>query len=284
MKYMTLIVLSAGALAYLGAAAAAVLFLAREKAPLAGLARRLALAGGCLFLLVFVLRWATWGALPMTTPADALVVFVVLATAVMFASARGKTRAVSSFYVLPISLLAVLCLFAAPRAFSSAPTELRGVFLAGHVILAFLAYALFLGASVTSVAYLFQVRRLKNHHPQGLFHALPSLERLDVSLHSLIQYGYLAFALTLLVGGIWTRVDAELLGPRWYFAPKILQSIIMVVFYAAVFHSRQWGLLRGRKLAFAVLAGFSLMLGIYLVRALFGLSYYYFWEASVWAS
>ena len=92
------------------------------------------------------------------------------------------------------------------------------------------------------------------------------------------------FAVTLIVGGIWARVDAGLLGPQWYLAPKILQAVAMVAFYAFVFHARQIGLLRGRKLAFAVLIGFSVMLGIYLVRALLGVSYYHFWGSASWAS
>jgi HemX protein len=284
MTILTLVVLFAGAGAYLGAGAASILFLSREKERLLTLTRRLALLGACLFVLVFILRWATWGHLPMTTVADALVIFVVLATGVMYLSARDKTRAVSSFYLPAILVLVVLCAVTAPSAFTAAPTELRGVFLAGHVSLAFLAYAFFLGASVTSVAYLFQSRHLKNHHTRGLFQALPSLERLDKSLYLLIRHGYIVFAVTLLVGGIWARVDADLLGPHWYFAPKILQAVAMVVFYAAVFHARQFGLLRGRKLAFAVLIGFSVMLGIYLLRALLGLSYYYFWESTAWAS
>jgi len=284
MTIVTLVVLIAGALAYLSATVGAVLFLSREEAAFLNVARRLALMGMCLFLAVFVLRWAAWGNLPMTTVADALVVFVVLATVVMYVSARGETRALSSFYLPPILVLALLCVLAALRTFSEAPRALRGMFLAGHVSLAFLAYAFFLGASVTSVAYMFQARHLKNHHTRGLFHALPSLERLDKSLYLLIRHGYIVFAVTLIVGGIWARVDAGLLGPQWYLAPKILQAVAMVAFYAFVFHARQIGLLRGRKLAFAVLIGFSVMLGIYLVRALLGVSYYHFWGSASWAS
>ena len=284
MTILTRAVLFAGALAYAGATAASALYLSRKREMALILTRRLALLGAGLFRLVFLLRWAAWGCLPMTTAADALVVFVILATAVMFVSARDTTRAVSSFYLPAIFVLVVLCACAAPATFGQAPRALHGVFLAGHVILAFLAYAFFLGASVTSVAYLFQSRHLKKHHTVGLFQALPPLERLDQSLFLLIRHGYLMFAATLLVGAVWAHFDRELLGPRWYLAPKILQAVPMVLFYAFVFHARQCGLLRGRKLAFAVLIGFSIMLGIYLVRALLGLSYYHFWESSPWAS
>lgn len=284
MTVFTLIVLFAGVVAYAAATVAAVVFLLRERDVFLRVGCRLALMGMCLFLLVFLLRWVTWGNLPMTTVADALVVFVILATLVMFCSARGKTKAVSSFYLPPILMLAVLCAVTAPTAFMDAPKGLRGVFLAGHVSLAFLAYAFFLGASVTSVAYLFQARHLKNHDTRGLFQTLPSLERLDQSLYSLIRHGYIVFALTLIVGGIWVRVDAELVGPRWYLAPKILQAVAMVAFYAFVFHARQFGRLRGRKLAIAVLLGFSIMFVVYLLRAGLGVSYYHFWESTAWAS
>ncbi|MEA3365083.1 MAG: cytochrome c biogenesis protein CcsA, partial [Candidatus Hydrogenedentes bacterium] len=205
MTIFTLIVLFAGAFAYLAATIVAVVFLLHEKQVFLHLGRRLSLMGMAAFLLVFVLRWATWGNLPMTTVADALVVFVLFATLVMFGSARGKTEAVSSFYLPPILVLALLCTGTAPAAFAHAPKALRGVFLAGHVSLAFLAYAFFLGAGVTSVAYLFQAHHLKNHQTRGLFQTLPSLERLDKSLYLLIRYGYIVFALTLLVGGIWVR-------------------------------------------------------------------------------
>ncbi|MFO7973381.1 MAG: cytochrome c biogenesis protein CcsA [Candidatus Hydrogenedentota bacterium] len=283
MTVLTLSVLVAGALAHLAATVAAVQFLLREKEAFLHVSRRLALIGMGLFLAVFVLRWTTWGRLPMTTVPDALVVFVIFATLVMFASTQRKTKAVSSFYLPPILALAVLCAVTAPGTFTRPPKALDAMFLAGHVSLAFLAYAFFLGASVTSVAYLFQARHLKNHNTRGLFLTLPSLERLDKSLYLLIRHGYIVFALTLIVGGVWVHIDAERLGPRWYLAPKILQSVAMVAFYALIFHARQLGLLRGRKLAFAVLIGFSAMFGIYLLRALLGVSYYHFWESTAWA-
>ncbi|MGI6460801.1 MAG: cytochrome c biogenesis protein CcsA [Candidatus Hydrogenedentales bacterium] len=284
MTILTLAVLFAGTLAFAGATAAAVLYLAHKRGAALNLTRRLALLGAGLFLLALLLRGIAWHTLPMTTAADALVVFVIFATVVMFVSARDTTRAVASFYAPALFVLAVLGASLAPATFGHAPKELRGLFLAVHVGLAFLAYAFFLGASVASVAYLFQSRHLKKHRTVGLFQALPPLERLDKSLYRLIHHGYVMFAATLLTGAIWARVDRALLGPHWFLAPKVLQSVVMFLFYAFVFHGRQCGLLRGRKLAFAVLIGFSAMLGIYLARTVLNLSYYYFWEPSAWAS
>jgi HemX protein len=190
-----------------------------------------------------------------------------------------KMRPLLSFYLPPVALIGLINATVAHQYLHDAPRELRSALLLVHVGLAFLAYALFFVASVTSVGYCFQVSRLKRHQTTGLFQRLPSLERLDRVLFNLIRAGYPLFAVTVVLGFVWTYVDRDLLGPHWWLAPKVLMALVMALFYSVAFHSRRLGWLRGPKLAYFVFIGFSSLLAAYLVLGLAELNNYnFFWD------
>jgi HemX protein len=264
---------------YAAAAAVAAAYLRRPEDRILNSAFLLTLGGSILLLVTFGLRISTWHRLPLTTVTDSLNLFVLLSTAVMVIVARQERMAsLLSFYLPPVALIAVLNALVAHRYLHDEPRELRGIFLSVHVGLAFLAYAMFFVASVTSVAYVFQANRLKHRQTLGLFQKLPSLERLDHVLFRLIQFGYPLFAITMVLGFFWAYVDRELLGAHWYLAPKIVLAVVMASFYSLAFHSRRLGRLRGPKLAFFVCIGFTSLLAVYLVLGLTQLNNYRFWS------
>jgi hypothetical protein len=53
----------------------------------------------------------------------------------------------------------------------------------------------------------------------------------------------------------------------------------MVALYAVSFHSRQFGSLRGPKLAYLVFFGFTFLLAVYLVTGIFQVGGASFWGA-----
>lgn len=279
----TLTIFFLASAAYVVAGVIAIGYWRNPSAGILAGANRVAFAGTFLIAAVFALRWGTWKLMPLTTIADSLNLLVLLATLIMLFVARNDPPMRTLLcYLLPA--LGLVCLVNAVFGYDDlldAPRELRGLLLAPHVVLAFLGYALFFVASMTSMAYVFQDLHLKHRQTSGLFHQLPSLEQLDKTLFRLISFGYPFFALTLILGFFWAWVDRDLLGPHWYFSPKIILAAIMAGFYSLAFHTRRFGLLRGRKLAYLVFCGFTSLLIIYVVMGLLNVGNYNFWESAV---
>lgn len=223
-----------------------------------------ALLGMCLLACTQTLRLLVWHHVPLTTSTDSLNLFVVLGTIVAIAVAWDERR--RGMLVLYLPALSALCLFSAvfaPTDLAREPRVLSKVFLTVHVVTAFLAYALFFIASLTSVAYVYQARRLKNRRPSSAWGGLPSLENMDHTLYHLIRVGYPAFVLTLFMGMLWAWRDSQLLSSAWWLSPKIALSTCMALLYAFTFHARAHGLLRGPKLAYVLFVGFGILLAVY---------------------
>lgn len=274
------IALYAAAAFYVAAALAALLYLRRDAPSLLAWAYGFTTTGMVLLAVVFGLRWAYWQRLPMTTVTDVVNLMTLIASVlILFLVRPASMRAMLSFYLPPLVPLCLIAALLARRDFHQAPRDLSGMFLAVHVGLAFLAYALFLGASITSLAYVFQTQRLKRRQITGLFQKLPSLERLDHVLFRLISFGYPFFVITMILGFVWARLHPELLGDHWWLSPKIALSVVMVVFYALAFHARRRNRLRGPKLAYFVFVGFFVLLATYLVLGVLNLNTYNFWES-----
>ncbi len=245
-------------------------------------ARLVALTGAFGLLCVFGLRWIQWGLLPLTCVADALNFFVLLSTFAIVAVVIVDRNAPLLSFAIPA--LAIVCLINAGLAhhyLHDRPRDLPFFPLVSHVGSAFLAYSLFFLAGVTSAAYLFQARKLKQHDTAGLFQRLPSLEQLERSLVRLIGYGYPLFVGTMALGLIWAHVDGKLLQSTWWMSPKVVISFIMAAFYAVTFHKRRAGKLHGEKLAHRILLGFAALLITYAVLGLANVRTYHFWSANL---
>ena len=232
----------------------------------------LVMMGAVILASTIALRWISWGRLPLTTMADSLNLFIVLTSFVVAIVAhRGAQHAILCLYTPPLVGLFAVNAVIAFGDLHREPKALNGAFLAVHVGLAVLAYALFFVASITSIAYIVQARGLKQLRTSGLVKKLPSLEQLDRTLYFLIALGYIFFGITLVLGMIWTYIDRDALGPHWWLSPKIFRAAFMVMLYSAAFHARRRGQLRGQKLAYLVFVGFTVMLVGYLALGLFNL-------------
>lgn len=273
-----------GTFALLLAAAGALAYLRTGKDErLLSVANRVVLAGAVCLLITLLLRLFTSHSLPLATRADTLNLFVLIVAFIAhFLCLQERRRALLPFYLLPLALIAVLSAALAAADFRQPPPleEFSRIFLLVHVTLAFVAYALFFVASMTSAAYMYQARRLKNRQTTGLFLRLPSLENLDHTLFRLIALGYPLFVLTLVLGLIYAAREPAPLSPTWWLSPKIMLSAAMVALYAASYHARARGWLRGPKLAILVFGGFSSLLLVYLVLVALQMSNYNFYGAS----
>ena len=115
------------------------------------LTKRTTILGVLALVCTFALRWLTWGKVPLTTSFDSINLFVLLSAAIILATQWASAYSIlSAFYLPPIALISMLNALLATRGFPEEPKDLEGTFLVIHVGLAFLAYALFFFASLTS--------------------------------------------------------------------------------------------------------------------------------------
>ena len=278
MIFVTAVCFYLAAAAFVLAAVVALGHAVADRSAWLPVARGLIVGGVVLVVLQIALRTAQWQALPFTTLNDSLSLFTAMGAAVtVLVTRHPRMRTVLCFYAPALAAMAIVNAALGHGFLAEAPRPLSGAFLVVHVGLAILAYALFLVASMTSVAYVFQVRHLKRRTFSTLMQNLPSLERLDATLFRLIGVGYPLFVITLVLGVIWAWFDRELLGEWWFLSPKIALSVVMVVFYAISFNGRMMGWLRGRKLAYFVFCGFTTLLITYIVMGVLDLRDYNFW-------
>lgn len=241
---------------------------------------RVLMAGAALLAAMLILRGVAWRMVPLTTAADAVSLFALFTALVMvYVLRKEHAPALLCFYAPPLAAACLANALFAHNVLHTAPRKLSGLPLTFHVGLVFLAYTLFYLASMTSAAYLFQAGRLKYRRTTGLFQRLPSLEQLDRTLWRLVVYGYPLFVATLALGFVWAWMARGLLDARWWLAPKVVMSCVMVLFYGLLFHLRRYGRLRGPKLSYLMFVGFIVLLLAYLALTLMNLRDYNFWGA-----
>jgi len=145
---------------------------------------------------------------------------------------------------------------------------LADAWLAAHVALAMLSYALFTAGAGAAGAYLVQDRQLKAKRMGPLVYELPPLQDLERLLARLSAAGLAALVLGLATGWVW-RLGMDL--PPAAADPKVAFNVAMAGAYALALALRLRGPLRGRRFAWISLALFALIFfGIYLVNLYFG--------------
>lgn len=263
------------------AAVTSYLYLRADQGGMRGVTQRAIAVAAALLFAAFCLRWASYGRIPLTSMVDIVNLLLVMSTAIVLVLVRRESlRSLVCYYAPPLAALSVLNVAVSFRALHEAPKELNDAFIAVHVGLAFLAYALFLIASLTSAVYIVQARRLKSPQTSAETAKLPPLEHLDATLYRLIAWGYPFFAVTLVLGFIGAYLYPDELGARWWLSAKILYALFMAALYSFSFHARRLGLLRGQKLAYVMVIGFAVMLAIYMLLGVTGLKDVGFWSAT----
>jgi ABC-type transport system involved in cytochrome c biogenesis permease subunit len=123
------------------------------------------------------------------------------------------------------------------------PPVLRTLWFELHVILSFLAYALFaLGAIFGILSLLAQNR----DDEQNQYRA--------------VLLGYLLFSVAMIFGGVWAHLAW---GTYWLWTPKELWTTIVWFFYSLYLHARLVKGWTGRPVAWLAISGFLIVLFTY---------------------
>ncbi len=170
----------------------------------------------------------------------------------LIAEGFTRIRALGSFLV-PIGLLALLLGLTLSFEESRLLPPLSSVWQILHVVLAFLGLAAFALTFCGGLMYLIQDRYLKVKQLGGFSSRLPSLETLDRLNFWALSFGLPLLTQGLVTGAIWAGYAR---GSFWVWERTTWPLIIIWAIYTLLFVGRWYLGWRGRRAAFAVVAGF----------------------------
>jgi ABC-type uncharacterized transport system permease subunit len=146
-------------------------------------------------------------------------------------------------FVLPFVLVFFLAAHLAPAA-RLAPTPARGPVFALHITLSILAYAAFALSCVLSLMFLVEERLLHNRKLGDVVWRLPSLEILERMSQSSVLVGIISIAVGTGLGFIWV---GRLADQFWYYDPKYLITLLVLVLYIVYFRLARKTAWRGAR-------------------------------------
>jgi ABC-type transport system involved in cytochrome c biogenesis permease subunit len=142
-----------------------------------------------------------------------------------------RQRSVGAF-VVPFILAFFLAAHLTPVDKLS-PTPAHGPIFAFHVTLSILAYAAFALSFVLSMIFLVENRLLRNRNNlSDVVWRLPPLELLERMSRSSVLVGLVSITVGTILGFIW--VD-RLTGQYWYYDPKYVITLFVLLLYAVYF-------------------------------------------------
>lgn len=207
------------------------------------------LAALLLHITVLIIRGVTIGFLPLTNKFESFYTFSLMVLIVFFwrRDFPGRTFKISLFSI-GYGGLVVSSFF--PKAINFPPPLMLTIWYALHVPLSFLSYALWASA--------FSLALNSLSHPDSS----PLCSRLMASDSF---YGFLAFSVSMIFGGLWGFVAW---GSYFIWDPKIIWSVILWIFYATFIHIDAWPVMR-RKKAHLLIVGFVFILITYVGTSFF---------------
>jgi cytochrome c-type biogenesis protein CcsB len=246
-------------LAYLGAAAGAVGFLATRRAPLGRAATRLTVAGVLLHALTFALQTVEMGRPPLGNLGEALSFSAwALALLSLTTEARFGNRLVGAF-LLPLVALFTGAAALLPREVARAAAENAWIWI--HVTLVMLGSAAFAFIFGVGLMYLLQERQLKGKALGPLAFRLPPLEVLDALAYEALWLGFPLLTLGIILGSLQGK---QLWGAYWVWGTKETWSLLTWLIYGLLLLARLNAGMRGRKAAILSIVGFGAVLFTFL--------------------
>src|SRR5215467_11783580 len=153
-----------------------------------------------------------------------------------------RQRTVGAF-VLPIILAFFFSAYLVPDP-PNLPSPPHGAVFALHVTLSILAYAAFALSCVLSLMYLGEERVLKIRRLGDVVWRLPPLELLERMSHTSVLVGLITIAVGTALGFV--AVDRQGC-QHWFFDPKYIVTIVVVVLYAVYFQLARTAVWRGAR-------------------------------------
>jgi HemX protein len=163
-------------------------------------------------------------------------------------------RSVGAF-VVPFILVFFLAAHLAP-ADRLTPTPARGVAFALHVTLSILAYSAFALSCVLSLIFLCEQRLLRNRKLGDIVWRLPALDLLERMSQSSVLVGLVSITVGTALGFIW--VD-RLNGTFWFYDPKYVITLLVLVLYAIYFRLARTTAWRGARASMLCIFNFVLV-------------------------
>ena len=227
------------------------------------------LAGFSAHTLAILLDWVEDGHYPLFHLHETISFLAwTLVIAYALAVYRYRTRALGAFLLPAVSLLvfASNAVRGGAGGVASRVTDGSAAWLFPvHTTLLLFAYASFFVAFAACVMYLWQERELKLKTFGAAFHRLPPLSTVDDIGTTAAGIGFTLLTLGIVTGVVWSSART---GRMWHNDPIEFFALLTWVLYLALLHYRnQW---RGRKAAWAGVAGFCLVLCTFVGAVLLG--------------
>lgn len=168
---------------------------------------------------------------------------------------RFKAEIMGAF-VAPMALIMTIPKLILPQGLIDHEQSLSNPWILTHIILMFLAEAVFTVAFIAGILYIFQEKQIKSKHVAKFLNKLPSLTALDKINHLSLLIGFPIVTLGLAIGLLAAN---EIWGQNWIWGQKETWSIITWLLYAVLIHGRLSSGWKGRKAAFGAVLGFGII-------------------------
>lgn len=185
-----------------------------------------------------------YGRIPLMGPRETLG-FLAFAIGVTYVIVRWKRkRDLFTWLTVALILCFVLGSFVSPKGMPGPlPPVLNTIWFELHVILSFVAYALFAIGSLYGILYLFR------DEPGS-----------ETNQYRNLLLGYVLFSVAMIFGGIWAFLAW---GTYWLWTPKELWTTIVWFFYSLYLHARLVRGWAGPKVVWMGIIGFAIVLFTY---------------------
>jgi cytochrome c-type biogenesis protein CcsB len=181
---------------------------------------------------------------------------------------RNRWEWLGLFVIGPILLTLGLALFAFYTEAAELMPALKSVWLVIHVVVAFLAVAVFTIGFSVGIVYL--VKRRREEQPptrRNFVETLPSAAALERTAYGLNMVGFILWTFTLVAGAIWAQ---KAWSAYWTWDPKEVWTFVIWVVYAAYMHARATAGWEPRRAMVIALAGYvCVLLNFTVVNLLF---------------
>jgi ABC-type transport system involved in cytochrome c biogenesis permease subunit len=195
--------------------------------------------------------------LPISSPAQAMNMMVLFASAVFMSLIWKKATTVLMAFFLPVATFAIGLVAPwvgnEPGIFIESSRYWYGL----HTLSVISGEALFVVAFITSVVYLIHERIIRKGRIHTAVSGLPPLAILDRILYSCLSLGFVAISIGMILGALWaSSLDVSFIS----IAPKASAGAIMWFAFALGVHQRFAIGWRGSRTAIITVIGFSLMI------------------------
>jgi len=246
---------------YAGATVLYVYYFLEKRRVISWYATFLTGAGFLFQTAAIIFGWIATGRFPVAGPFNSLLLAAWGLVAVYFVVEHLVKVKVLGTLLLPVAVVALVTAQIVGPAASVKPI-VQGWLVGIHVTLLALANAGFAVAAGSSILYLVQETQLKRHHTSVLLKRLPSLGQADALANTAVIWAYPTYTAGLLLGVL--RAVDKLHG-NWWLDPRVMVAGVVWLIFGVYLYLRYRGTLSTRGAAYLALAGFMVVIILFVV-------------------